>query len=109
MSDGTDVPSRKPTGIGFTRHSVLVELLRVAYAFGLGATAATIAGLGLYLVDAERLGVPFTAVVLLYVLLPAALYLYDRHHARDLVIADLALRIVRPLAALYHVLRTAGP
>ena len=56
-------------------------------------------------------GLPASAVTLLPMLgglLSIALYAYDRHHERDLIIVDFALLIVRPFAVLYRILRTGG-
>ena len=109
MSNGADASPQISTWLNLSRKTIILEGIRAAWAFGIGGTGVVIIGLLLYYGGAARLGVPFAVVPALFVLLPSILYVYDRQHERDLVIADAALRIVRPLVAVYHVLRTAGP
>ena len=104
MSDETDVPSKKNPRFNLSRKAILVETMRASYALGLGSIAAIVPGIGLYF-----LGAPFVSVLALFALLAVALYVYDRRHERDLIIADFAKLIVRPLAVLYRVLRMGGP
>lgn len=104
-----DASSQTPTWFTLSRKTIVLEGTRVAWAFGIGATVTIISGLLLYYSGAAQLGVPFAVVPALFVLLPSILYVYDRQHERDPVIADAALYVVRALVAVYHVLRTAGP
>ena len=108
MSNGMDASPQTPTWLTLSRKTIVLEGTRAAWAFGIGATVTTLSGLLLYYSGAAQLGVPFAVVPALFVLLPSILYVYDRQHERDLVIADAALHAVRPLIGLYHALRTAG-
>lgn len=85
----------------------LLELLRIAYAFGLGASVATAVGIGVSVLGVQQAGIPFEAILVLFFLLPVGLYIYDRQHERDLIIADRFLFLFRPLIILYRIFRAA--
>jgi hypothetical protein len=78
-------------------------VVRASYAVGIGTAVTTVLVFGVYALGIEPPGIVLFAGL---VLLPTGLYLYDRYHERDLVLADLGHAMVRPVALLYRVLRT---
>ncbi|TYL38720.1 hypothetical protein CV102_09380 [Natronococcus pandeyae] len=99
---------------GYPRKTVILEIWRISYAIGITGVIMMIAGFSLYWVDTEVLGSAESAIgVLLFVVFPImlvlGLYIYDRRHERDLIIADAVMHVIRPIAALIRLLRGAGP
>ncbi|ELY94142.1 hypothetical protein C483_03220 [Natrialba hulunbeirensis JCM 10989] len=99
---------------GYPRKTVLLEICRISYAVGITAAIMIIASFSLYWVDTGALGSAESIVGgLLFVVFPLVLvfglYMYDRRHERDLIIADAVLHVVRPIAVLIRLLRGAGP
>lgn len=107
MSDGTDTASEDITNPGLSKKTIAFEIARVSYAVGIGTVVTTLSIFTVYIFGIELPGVAvFTLFLIGFGLLPAGLYLYDRHHDRDFVIADLGHAIVRPAAILYRILRS---
>lgn len=110
MSEEADPDETRPLSI--SRKTLVLETVRISAAVGIGGAVTTILALGVSLVGPERLGPAAPAADLIFLLalfLPVVLYAYDRHHERDLVIADFGLLAVRPVAVLYRLLRVGGP
>jgi len=108
MSDGTDPNSTDVTYFGLSKKAIIFEVARASYAVGIGTAVTTILVLGVYVTGIELPEIVLFASFLIgFGFLPSVLYLYDRYHERDLVIADLGHAIVRPAALLYRILR--GP
>ena len=101
MNGGTDPESAGVTYLGLSKNSVILELVRASYAVGIGAVVTTIPMLGVYVFGIELPEVVvFTGFLIGLGILPAGLYLYDRFHERDLVIADLGQAMFRLVAYL---------
>jgi uncharacterized transporter YbjL len=108
MSDGTDSNSTDVTYFGRSRKAIIFEVARASYAVGIGTAVTTILVLGVSVIGIELPEIVLFAGFLIGLgFLPSALYLYDRYHERDFVIADLGHATVRPAALLYRILR--GP
>jgi hypothetical protein len=107
MSDGTDTASEDITDRGLSKKAIAFEIVRVSYAVGIGTVLTTLSVVAVYIfgIELPRVAV-FTLFLIGFGLLPAGLYSYDRHHDRDLVIADLGLAIVRPAGIRYRILRS---
>jgi hypothetical protein len=106
MSDGTDPNEIDETYFGLSKKQLIFEVARGSYAIGIGTAVTTVLILGVYGIGIELPEVVlFTSFLIGFGLLPIALYLYDRYHKRDLVIADLGHAMVRPAALLYRILR----
>jgi hypothetical protein len=106
MSDGTDPNEIDETYFGLSKKQLIFEVARGSYAIGIGTAVTTILVLGVYVIGIELPEVVlFTSFLIGFGFLPVALYLYDRYHERDLVIADLGHAMVRPAALLYRILR----
>ncbi len=111
MSEDRDTTAQEKRYFGVSQRTLCLEAVRLSYAAALGGIVTLGVAFGLSLFGAERLGLPAPVVSLLPLLgllLSAVLYVYDRRHERDLIVADLALLIVRPFAAVYDILRTGG-
>lgn len=111
MSEDRDTTAQGRRYFGVSRRTLVLEAVRLSYAAALGGIVTLGIAFGLSLFEAERLGLPGPAISLLpllCILLSAVLYVYDRRHERDLVVADFALLIARPFAAVYDILRTGG-
>jgi hypothetical protein len=108
MSDGTDANEIDETYFGLSKRQLIFEVCRGSYAVGIGTAVTTIFVLGVYVIGIELPEIVlFTSFLIGFGLLPSVLYLYDRYHERDFVIADLGHAIVRPAALIYRILR--GP
>jgi hypothetical protein len=108
MSDGTDSNSTDVTYFGRSRKAIIFEGVRASYSVGIGTAVTTILALGVYVAGIELPEIVLFASFLIgFAFLPVALYLYDRYHERDLVIADLGHAMARPTALLCRILR--GP
>ncbi len=95
------------TYFGVSKKQLIFEVVRASYALGIGTTVTTILVLGMYVIGIEiPETVLFTSFLIGFGFLPVALYLYDRYHERDFVIADLGHAIVRPAAIVYRILRS---
>jgi hypothetical protein len=105
MSEQTD-PDSEETQFDLSAHAVVFELARASYALGIGAVVMGVLVFGVYALGLKSQDAATATVFLSYVLVSAVLYVYDRHHERNLVLADIAHTMVRPLAVLYRVLRT---
>lgn len=111
MSEDKHTTVQEKRYFGVSQRTLYLEAVRLSYTAALGGVVTLGIVFGLSLLGAERLGLPAPVVSLLPLLgllLSAVLYVYDRHHERDLIVADLALLIVRPFAAVYDILRTGG-
>jgi hypothetical protein len=107
MSDGTDPNEIDETYFGLSQKQLIFEVARASYAIGIGTAVTTILVLGVYVIGIELPDVVlFTSFLIGFGFLPVALYLYDRYHERDFVIADLGHAMVRPAALLYRILRS---
>ncbi|ADD07333.1 uncharacterized protein Nmag_3792 (plasmid) [Natrialba magadii ATCC 43099] len=90
---------------GYPRKTVILEACRLSYAIAIAGAVTLLAGLGRYWADSEilRSAEPFTSVILLVVFpiaLILSLYIYDRRHEEDLVIADAVLYVIQPIIRL---------
>ena len=107
MSDEADTASEDMTDPSLSKKTIAFEIARVSYALGIGTVVTTLFIFGVYVLGIELPRVAVFTIFLIGVgLLPAGLYFYDRHHDRDLVIADLGHAIVRPAAIIYRILRS---
>ncbi|ADD07332.1 uncharacterized protein Nmag_3791 (plasmid) [Natrialba magadii ATCC 43099] len=100
--------------LGYQRKVVLLEAFRISYAIMITGIITTLMGFSLYWIDTGILGDAEPVIgVILFVAFPIALglslYIYDRRHERDLIIADAVLKVIHPIAALIRYLRGAGP
>ena len=112
MSDEAD--GRPKRLFGYPRRTVLLEAVRISYVLGITGAVTMLVAISFYWLEPGILeGAEPVSSGLLLVMFPVALalglYLYDRRHDRDLIIADAALRGVRPVAALIRLLRGGGP
>lgn len=108
MVEDADISSTDVTYFGLSKQTILLEVARVSYAIGIGTVVTTLAVFGVYVFDVGLTeATTFTGFSIGLGLLPVGLYVYDRVHERDLVIADLGHTITRPAAILYRILR--GP
>lgn len=106
MSDERDPDSTDVTYLGLSKKALIFEVTRASYAVGIGTAVTTILVLGVYVIDIELPEIVLFASFLIGLgFLPSVLYLYDRYHERDFVIADLGHAIVRPAALLYRILQ----
>ena len=108
MSNGTDPNQMDETCFGLSKKYLIFEVGRISYAVGIGTAVMTMFVLGVSVIGIELPEiVVFASFVICFGFLPAALYLYDRYHERDFVIADLGHTMVRPVTLLFRILR--GP
>jgi hypothetical protein len=56
----------------------------------------------IFLLGVENLEAAVLTVFFVGLCIPVVLYVYGRHHAHDLVIAEFAHMVVRPVAVLYR-------
>ncbi len=105
MSEQTD-PDSEETQFDLSAHTVVFELARASYALGIGAVVMGLLVFGVYALGLESRNAATITVFSSGLLVSAVLYAYDRHHERDLVLADVAHTMVRPLAVLYRVFTT---
>jgi hypothetical protein len=111
MDEDENATSAADWYFGLSRRTVIFEATRIAYATGLGGAVTVLVVFGAVLLRSSGLRLPASLVSLtplLGILLPVVLYAYDRRHDQELVIVEITLRIVRPLAALYRALRALG-
>jgi hypothetical protein len=107
MSDGTGLNEIDETYFGFSKKQLIFEVVRASYAVGISTAVTTILVLGVSVIGIELPEVVlFTSFLIGFGFLPVALYLYDRYHERDFVIAHLGHAMVRPAALLYRILRS---
>ncbi|GAB7020595.1 hypothetical protein [Halostagnicola bangensis] len=112
MGDSTDSESERI--FGYPRQTVILEAFRISYVIGITGVTIILVSFGLYWLDLGVLEgidpvIRGTLSVIIPTVLAFGLYVYDRQHKRDLIIADAALRVVRPIAALIRFLRGGGP
>ncbi len=110
MSDDPDTEESGCAGV--PRAVSVLEVVRASYAVGIGGAVTALLVFGVVVLGRERLGPVAPAVdliPLLALLLPVVLYVYDRRHEHDLVVAELGHLVVRPFAVVYRVLRVGGP
>jgi hypothetical protein len=108
MAESADTGSTDVTYFGLSKQTLLLEGARMSYAIGIGTVVTTLAVFGVYVLDVVPTeATAFAGFSIGLGLLPAGLYVYDRVHERDLVIASLGHAITRPAALLYRILR--GP
>ncbi|WP_255169611.1 hypothetical protein [Natrononativus amylolyticus] len=110
MTSGTDGGSERI--FGYPRRTVLLEAVRISYAIGITGVITLLVILGLFLLNSGAIEGIESLMLLLFasqIALALGLYIYDRRHERDLIIADAAVRVVRPVAALIRLLRGGGP
>lgn len=106
MSDGTESDSPDVTPLSLSKETIILEVARASYAVGIGTVVTTILVLGVYMFGIELPEIVlFTGFSIGFGLIPAGLYVYDRYHKHDLVIADLGHTMARPAAFLYRILR----
>lgn len=108
MSNGTDPSQMDETYFGLSKKYLIFEVGRISYAVGIGTAVMTVFVLGVSVIGIELPEiVVFASFVICFGFLPVALYLYDRYHERDFVIAELGHTMVRPVTLLFRILR--GP
>ncbi|SEH16217.1 hypothetical protein SAMN04487967_2497 [Natronorubrum sediminis] len=98
---------------GYPRRSVVLESTRVAYSVGITAAVMILVVFSVSWLRPEVLewvdpAISAAVVVIFPAALTLGLYIYDRRHERDLVIADAALYVVRPIAAVIRLFRGGG-
>ncbi len=107
MSERTDTDTGRANSDSLSRETVVFELARASYALGIGGVVLTAL---VFVVSFLGFGGSEVAVLTVFSIglcLPVVLYVYDRRHERDFVIAELGHAMVRPCAILYRILR--GP
>ncbi|MFC7072347.1 hypothetical protein ACFQJ7_05600 [Halovenus rubra] len=102
MSENTPKTVSENRDADTFQYTLVVEITRAAFALGISGVVMTFLLFGLSLVETEKIEPIMPVFFFLCLLFPIVLYLYDRNHSRDLVIADFVLRIVRPLAVVYR-------
>lgn len=112
MGDSTESESERI--VGYPRRTVIRETVRLSYVIGITGVTVILVSFGLYWLDLGMLdGINPIVGGILSVIFPTVLavglYVYDRQHKQNLVIADAALRVIRPIAALIRFLRGIGP
>lgn len=107
MSTGTEQESEEASSLNLAAKPLMLEVARASYAVGIGGVVMITLVFGAHFFGIESLGVVVATVFSVGLILPVVLYLYDRHHRRDLVIADFGHMIVRPFSFLYRVFQ--GP
>jgi|APHM01.1.fsa_nt_gi hypothetical protein len=107
MGEGTAPNTEDGSYLNLSRKAIVFELARASYAVGIGTVVTTALVFGVALFAIELPGAAVSGVFAGgLVVLPTVLYLYDRRHSRDFVIADLGHAIVRPAAFLYRIFRS---
>ena len=106
MSNGTDPSQMDETYFGLSKKYLIFEVGRISYAVFCLKKKMTVFVLGVSVIGIELPEiVVFASFVICFGFLPVTLYLYDRCHERDFVIAELGHTMVRPVALLSRILR----
>jgi hypothetical protein len=103
MSKETGPDPEEAKYLHLSAKTVWVEVARASYALGIGGLVTITLVFGAYVLDIEGSRVVAATVFSTGLLLPVVLYLYDRHHRRDLVIADFGHLVLRPFSFLYRI------